>query len=59
MLSIQSIYNLFAFSLIFPFRKANNLVIVCGVLKTFTTFVPMSRKACQDIYQDEYVYEML
>ena len=29
--------------------KANNLMIVCGVLKSFSTFVAMRRKSRQDI----------
>ena len=42
MLSIQSIDGFFVFLLIIPYRKANNLGIVCGVLKSFSTFVAMS-----------------
>ena len=39
MLSIQSIGGFFVFLLIIPYRKANNPMIVCGVLKSFSTFV--------------------
>ena len=39
MLSIQSIDGFFVFLLITPYRKANNPMIVCGVLKSFTTFI--------------------
>ena len=39
MLSIQSIDVFFVFLLIIPYRKANNLTIACGVLKSFTTFI--------------------
>ena len=39
MLSIQSIDVFFVFLLIIPYRKANNLMIVCGVLKSFSTFI--------------------
>jgi hypothetical protein len=39
MLSIQSIDVFFAFLLIIPYRKANNPMIVCGVVKSFTTFI--------------------
>ena len=49
MLSIQSIDDFFVFLLIIPYRKANNPMIVCGVLKSFSTFVTMRRKAHQDI----------
>ena len=38
MLSIQSIDGFFVFLLVFPYRKANNRMIVCGVLKSFSTF---------------------
>ena len=38
MLSIQSIDVFFVFLLIIPYRKANNPMIVCGVLKSFSTF---------------------
>ena len=41
MLSIQSIDVFFVFLLIIPYRKANNPMIVCGVLKSFSTFVLM------------------
>ena len=51
MLSIQSIDVFFVFLLITPYRKANNLMIVCGVLKSFYTFAPMSRKIRQDILE--------
>ena len=39
MLSIQSIDVFFVFLLIIPYRKANNPMIVCGVLKSFSTFI--------------------
>ena len=39
MLSIQSIGGFFMFLLIIPCPKANNLMIVCGVLKSFSTFI--------------------
>ena len=39
MLSIQSIDAFFVFLLIIPYRKANNLTIACGVLKSFSTFI--------------------
>ena len=39
MLSIQSIDVFFVFLLIIPYRKANNLTIACGVLKSFSTFI--------------------
>ena len=44
MLSIQSIDVFFVFLLIIPYRKANNLMIVCGVLKSFSTFAVLSCK---------------
>ena len=39
MLSIQSIGYFLCVLLVFPYRKANNLMIVCGVLKSFNTFI--------------------